>query len=276
VSCPRRWTLHGIDGEPSMVHGPDIDSEGVEVVEAAIFDKAMMELEIIGNFLAAGSFTDERVQVLKRRIDAALNNVHRPRRQIDVPLRRQPIRPTTEQVAAATKAVRHELNEVEALTDFSERGAAEICESVARAALAVLPEGSVDARRWAQAQLDIDTAHRERDSAWLAVETSCTDDYLISRLHQEMAKAKHHHEQEGILAERCEAAADRAEKAEKEREDAERLLTVREQSAYKDAEELLRKWLADGPEAGPLERLENDTRDWLGTGFSGDTPTTKD
>lgn len=64
---------------------------------------------------------------------------------------------------------------------------------------------------WAQAQLDIDEAHRDRDSAWLAVETQCTDDYLIARLHQEMAKAKHHHEQETILAERCEASADRAE-----------------------------------------------------------------
>ena len=37
--------------------------------------------------------------------------------------------------AAAVKAVHHELNEVEALTDFSERGAREICEAVVRVVL---------------------------------------------------------------------------------------------------------------------------------------------
>jgi hypothetical protein len=40
-----------------------------------------------------------------------------------------------EQVAAAAKAVRHELNEVEALTEYSERGACEICEAVVRVVL---------------------------------------------------------------------------------------------------------------------------------------------
>jgi hypothetical protein len=36
---------------------------------------------------------------------------------------------------AAIKAVRHELNEVEALTEYSERGACEICEAVVRVVL---------------------------------------------------------------------------------------------------------------------------------------------
>ena len=36
---------------------------------------------------------------------------------------------------AAIKAVRHELNEVEALTEYSERGAREICEAVVRVVL---------------------------------------------------------------------------------------------------------------------------------------------
>ena len=36
---------------------------------------------------------------------------------------------------AAIKAVRHELNEVEAFTEYSERGACEICEAVVRVVL---------------------------------------------------------------------------------------------------------------------------------------------
>ncbi len=91
----------------------------------------------------------------------------------------------------------------------------------------------LEATVWAQAQLDIDEAHRKRDAAWLAVETNCTDDYLIWRLHEEMFKAAeakrraagltrqreraerlgaerdHHREQEAILQERCEANADK-------------------------------------------------------------------
>jgi hypothetical protein len=39
-------------------------------------------------------------------------------------------------VEAAVKAVRHELTEVEALTEYSDRGADEICEDVARNAIA--------------------------------------------------------------------------------------------------------------------------------------------
>jgi hypothetical protein len=43
---------------------------------------------------------------------------------------------------AAIKAVRHELNEVEALTEYSERGACEICEAVVRVVLeAMAPTG---------------------------------------------------------------------------------------------------------------------------------------
>jgi hypothetical protein len=52
-----------------------------------------------------------------------------------------PVPPDTQEevglvkLVLATKAVRHELNEVEALTDYSPRGVDEICESVAREAL---------------------------------------------------------------------------------------------------------------------------------------------
>ena len=35
-------------------------------------EREATELEIVGNFLAAGSFTPERVTIMKRRIDAAL------------------------------------------------------------------------------------------------------------------------------------------------------------------------------------------------------------
>jgi hypothetical protein len=51
---------------------------------------------------------------------------------------------TPERVEAVSRAVRHELTEVEALTEYSERGASEICESVARASLAVLASMALD------------------------------------------------------------------------------------------------------------------------------------
>lgn len=93
----------------------------------------------------------------------------------------------------------------------------------------------------------------ENEKQGIVGELEATDDALeVAEQRREAAE------------ERTERAAKEQELAEKRYEDIERLLTVREQSTYGQAAELLRKWLADGPEAGPLERLESDTRDWLG------------
>ncbi len=40
--------------------------------------KAQMEVEIMGNFLAAGSFTDERVAIMRRRVNAFLAAQEKP------------------------------------------------------------------------------------------------------------------------------------------------------------------------------------------------------
>jgi hypothetical protein len=64
-------------------------------------------------------------------------------------------------ISTAAKAIRHELDEVEALTEYSERGAAEICESAAAAALAAAffaPSFSINDHRWNKADRLLDKA----------------------------------------------------------------------------------------------------------------------
>lgn len=133
---------------------------------------------------------------------------------------------------AAADAVRH----AEESSDFALPDA----DTVARVAIDAYRElawRKPTAEEWAQAQLDIDAAHHERDGARLAAETNCTDDYLIWRLHEEMfkraewekrcrgltrqreraerlgAERDHHREQETILDERCEANANKLDDA---------------------------------------------------------------
>jgi multidrug resistance efflux pump len=109
---------------------------------------------------------------------------------------------------AAVKAVRHELDEVEALTEYSERGAREICEAVVRVVLeAIHGPGDLDetpgdwhrvANDFQRAMFD-ERARADRIAANLRT---------AEHAEQELKDVKHAYEREVELADRRAAELD--------------------------------------------------------------------